>query len=72
MSLGVNSSGISELKSALDYDSSAMTKPGLGHRTTAWLKELGRKSGNLALGVGVEVAKKEATKWILGYLGLHS
>jgi hypothetical protein len=68
--LGLQNFLISELKSALDDDSSDTTKPGLGQRTAAWLKELGEKSGTLALSIGADIVKKEATKWILGYLGL--
>ena len=63
---------ISELKSALDQDSEEETdKPGLGRRVTGWLKDLGKKSGHLALNIWIEVVKKEATKWILEYLGTH-
>jgi len=72
--LGVQKPAISELKSALDHDSKDETTPGrgLGKSTASWLKQLGRKSGHLALSIGVEVVEKEATKWILEYLGLHS
>ena len=70
--LGVRDPAISELKAALDEDSkdATMPAPGLGSRTASWLKALGKKSSEVALSVGVEVVKKEATKWILGYLGL--
>jgi hypothetical protein len=72
--VGVTDSAITELKAVLDDDSRDKTepKPGLGKRTAAWLKGLGKTSGQVALNVGVEVIKKEATKWILGYLGLKS
>lgn len=71
--LGLQNSALSELKSALDEDSKNETTRthGLGRDTAAWLREVGRKSGHMALSIGVEVARKEATKWILGYLGLH-
>jgi hypothetical protein len=70
--VGVQDSAISELKTAIKHDSSeeSAESPSLGRRTAAWLKDLGEKSGQLALNVGVEVIKKEATKWILDYLGL--
>jgi hypothetical protein len=68
--LGVEASAVAELKSALDDDSKE-TAPGLGQRTLGWLKQLGSKVGPAALSVGVEVAKKEATKWISEYLGTH-
>jgi hypothetical protein len=68
--LGLGYSAISELKTALDQDSN-VPEPGLGKRTTEWLKQLGKKSGELVLNVGIEVAKKEATNWILQFLGNH-
>jgi hypothetical protein len=68
-SLGVRTSAISELKSILDHDSKDATTPGLGKRTTDWLKQLGKKSGVIAVSIGVEVAKKAVTNWILQYLG---
>ena len=70
--LGVQQSEISELKAALDHDAKddTTTTPGLGSRTAGWLKDFGKKSGNLALSVGIEVAKKEAIRLILGYLGM--
>jgi len=71
--LGVETSAISELKSAIDRDSKDSPTPGvgLGKRTTDWLKQLGKKSGAMALGIGMEVMKKEATNWILQFLGHH-
>jgi hypothetical protein len=69
--LGMQPSAVSELKSALDDDSKDQTAPGLGQRTAGWLKQLGNKVGPAVLSIGVEVAKKEATKWIAEYLGLH-
>jgi hypothetical protein len=72
--LGVQNSAIAGLKSALDHDSKdgVAATPGLGKRTAGWLKELGKKSGHLAVSVGIEVLQKQASKWILDYLGLHS
>jgi hypothetical protein len=69
--LGVAAPAMSELKSALDQDSKDAPTPGLGRRTADWLKRLGKKSGELALNIGVEVARKEASDWILQYLGHH-
>lgn len=71
--LGINDSAIAELKTALDHDSRDETRPtpGLGKRATTWLKELGKKSGGMAVSIGVEVAKKGITAWILQYLGHH-
>lgn len=68
--LGIEDSGIADLKSSLDADAKETPPPGLGTRTANWLKRLGKKSGEVAVSVAVEVAKKEATKWIFGYLGL--
>jgi hypothetical protein len=59
------------LKSALDHDSKGATTPGLGKHTADWLKQLSKKSGGTALSIGVEVAKKAVTNWILQYLGHH-
>jgi hypothetical protein len=72
--VGVNASAIAELKAALDHDAADSGQPPrtTGRRTAAWLKELGKKSSQFAVSVGLEVAKKEATKWVLGYLGLKS
>jgi hypothetical protein len=69
--LGVQTPTISELKSALDHDSKGATTPGLGKHTADWLKQLSKKSGGTALSIGVEVAKKAVTNWILQYLGHH-
>ena len=70
--VGINDSGIAELKAALDHDAdgTSQTQRTLGRRTAAWLKDLGKKTGQLALGVVIQVVKKEATKWVLGYLGV--
>jgi hypothetical protein len=70
--LGVETSALSELQAALDDDSKDAATPGLGQRTVGWLKNIGSKAGPMAISIGVEVAKKEATKWILDYLGLGS
>ncbi len=68
--LGVPNPAISELQTALDADSKDESKPGLGSRAAAWLAKLGTESGKAIMGVGVEVAKKEATKLVCQYLGL--
>ena len=65
---GVEGTAIAELKSALDEDSRKETSSGIGKRTLGWLKQLGKTTGHVAVGVGTEVAKK----WILEYLGLKS
>src|ERR1700733_11363695 len=70
--LGVGASAITDLRSALDHDSTHATTPGIGRRTGQWLKDLGKKSGGMALRFGVEVAKREATNWITQYLGHHA
>jgi hypothetical protein len=68
-SLGVGTSEIAELQSALEEDCKDDSKPGLGQRAAIWLKQLGSKLGTAGLAVGIEVAKTEATKWIQQYLG---
>jgi hypothetical protein len=68
--LGVPTASISELQAELAQDSKDSTKPGLGKRAAAWLAKIGKDSGQALLSVGVEVAKKEATKYISQYLGL--
>ncbi len=70
--LGITAPAIAELKSSLDEDAKETPPPSLGSRTATWLKQLGKKSGEVALSVATDVAKKEAAKWILGYLGLPS
>ena len=67
--LGVAPASIAELKNSLDADAKE-TPHGLGSRTAQWLKDFGKETGQAALKVGVEVAKKEMMKWISGYLGL--
>jgi hypothetical protein len=68
--LGVQETAVAALKSAIDLDSKDAPKISLGQRTSDWMKDLGKKSGAVALNIGVEIVKKEATKWISGYLGL--
>jgi hypothetical protein len=70
--LGIEKPSISELKSALDLDSQVEPTHDLGQGVASWLKQLGKQSGQIALSIGVEVAKKEASKWISQYLGLPS
>jgi hypothetical protein len=70
--LGVPAPGISELKSSLDEDAKDAPPPSLGTRTANWLKTLGKATGKTALHVAADIAQKEATKWVLGYLGLPS
>jgi hypothetical protein len=66
----MSSAAVTELKASLAADAKETPPPGLGTRTANWLMQLGKKSGKIAVNVAVEVAKKEATKWVLGYLGL--
>jgi hypothetical protein len=68
--LGVPIAQVSELRTALDQDSADVPKPGLGERAKAWLGKIGADSGNALLGVGVEVVKTEAKKYLFQYLGL--
>jgi hypothetical protein len=67
--LGVKDADVSELASAVAEDAKR-APPSLGQRTGAWLKGLGTKLGEAGILIGVEVAKEEAKKWILQYLGI--
>lgn len=67
--LGIDAPAIADLKTALDQDSDGEPMPGLGKRAADWLKQFGKKTGSAAVSFGVEVAKKEATTWILQFLG---
>ena len=68
--LGLQQPEVAELKTSLAKDAKEAPKPSLGRRTAEWLASLGKKSGETMLSVGINVAKKEATKWIFQYLGL--
>jgi hypothetical protein len=67
--LGVKTSEIAQLQSALNDDSKAAGAPSLGQRTFAWLKQLSSKLGQTGMNIGIEVAKTEVTKWLHQYLG---
>ena len=68
--LGVLDSEIASLQSAVKEDSANGGSKTLGRRTATWLRQLGSKLGQAGLGIGIEVAKAEATRWIHQYLGL--
>jgi hypothetical protein len=71
--LGVPSSEISELKSAVDDDAkSAKVAPVSEGRTSKWLKRFATDAGKWELKTGVEVGKKIVTKWLEEYFGIGS
>lgn len=69
--LGVEHDDISDLESALAGDAERSGgAAAFGQLTAAWLKRIGSAVGNAGLSVAADVAKAEATRWILQYLGL--
>lgn len=68
--MGVRDDAVVELRTALANDKQEASTPTLGKRTLQWLSEIGKKTGTVALAVGIEVVKKQATELILKYLGI--
>lgn len=69
--LGVKDDALAELEGALAGD--AEHNGGVaayGQLTAAWLKRVGVAVGSAGLSMAADVAKAEATRWILQYLGL--
>jgi AbiTii-like protein len=73
-SLGMRKSDLAELKTAIadDAGEAEIGVPAVGRRTGAFMKSLAKKLARGTLTVGVDVAKAQATKWILEFLGLSS
>jgi hypothetical protein len=67
--LGVSEEGLKTLERDIEADKQD-GKPTLGQRTIGWLKDIGQHLGKQGIAVGVEVAKKAATKWIMQHYGL--
>ena len=68
--LGLNDRDASELQSAIGEDTGGGATPNLGQRTAAWLGRVGSKLGDAGTDMAAEVAKAEATRWVLQFLGL--
>jgi hypothetical protein len=69
--LGLDDKAIGKLKSAMDEDAKADGgKPSLGQRTKKWLKDSASYISKEGLKVGIETAKRYATKWLLQHYGL--
>jgi hypothetical protein len=70
--IGVSESDIPKLKDALAADAPLSgDKPTiLGKKTWAWVRATATKLGRTGTGLALDVAKEQAKKWILQYLGL--
>jgi hypothetical protein len=67
--LGVTEEGLKALQHDIEADKQH-DKPALGQKTMGWLAEIGKYLGTEGAKVGVEVAKRAATKWIMQHDGL--
>jgi hypothetical protein len=67
--LGIGESDLQQLTAAIDQDSNGHSTPTLGAKVKGWLKDFGTMVGKEGLKVGVEIAKKVTTKWIMQYYG---
>jgi hypothetical protein len=67
--LGVTEEGLKALQQDIEADKQD-GKPSLGQKTMGWLKDIGKYLGKEGVNIGVEVAKKAATKWIMQQYGL--
>lgn len=68
--LGLRASDISKLQSAIEQDKTKLGEASIGNNVRGWLKQIGKTIGKEGLKVGMEVAKRTATKWIMQYYGL--
>ena len=68
-SVGVSDIGIRELEGAIKDDEKDGT-PSIGPKVKGWLRSIGNYLGKGAAGVGVEVAKSFAKKWVLQHYGI--
>jgi AbiTii len=69
-SVGVSDSGVAELKTAIKDDEKD-GKPSIGPRVRSWLTSVGKYLGQAVGGVGIEVAKSLAKKWVLQHYGIE-
>jgi hypothetical protein len=67
--LGVTEEGLKALQHDMEADKQD-GKPSLGQKTMGWLTDIGKYLGTEGVKVGVEVAKRAATKWIMQHYGL--
>lgn len=68
--LGLEKSEVAKLQTAIQEDQAQHGADTLGHNVRGWLKQIGTTVGKEGLKVGVDVAKRVATKWIMQYFGL--
>ncbi|QQN61381.1 hypothetical protein JIR23_17090 [Bradyrhizobium diazoefficiens] len=70
--LGLDKKAIGSLKKEMDADAAeAGGKPTLGQRTKNWLSDTASYVSKEGLKVGIDVAKRTATKWILQHYGFN-
>jgi hypothetical protein len=67
--LGVTEEGLKALQHDIEADKQD-GKPSLGQRTMGWLSDIGKHLGAEGVKVGVDVAKRAATKWLMQHYGL--
>jgi hypothetical protein len=67
--LGVTEEGLKALQNDIEADKQG-GKPTVGQKTMGWLTDIGRYLGAEGVNVGVDVAKRAATKWIMQRYGL--
>jgi hypothetical protein len=67
--LGVTEEGLKALEHDIEADKQD-GEPSLGQKTMGWLTNIGKYLGKEGVKIGVEVAKKAATKWIMQHYGL--
>jgi hypothetical protein len=69
--LGLENKAITSLKKEMNADAEAGGgKPTLGQRTKKWLGNAASYASKEGLKVGIDVAKRMATKWVLQHYGL--
>jgi hypothetical protein len=69
--LGLDGKSIASLENVMKADAKeAGGKPTLGHRTKKWLGNAASYTSKEGLKVGIDVAKRMATKWVLQHYGL--
>lgn len=68
--IGVSDEGLKVLEQDIEADKQD-GKPTLGQKTMGWLQDIGKYLGKEGVSIGVELAKKAATKWLMQQCGLN-
>jgi len=72
VTLGMGRSDIKRLEEAIEQDKIGHNDTAVGGRVRGWLKEIGKTVGKEGLKVGVDIAKRVTTKWVMQYYGLDT